>query len=139
MARKREQPTHLSMELYDREDGTKGIKATRPDQVVRIHDKEELEYQLKHYANPDLMSVVPDSEFARKRYVEKIRPTLRYYCKKFGVECPQWLKNDKFFTDHMSAQERQQYFGTQKLSIREFKKLKKLEGAGRKKEDRAVA
>ena len=107
--------------------------------MVRIHDKEELEHQLDHYANPDLMSLVPDSEFARKNFVEKVRPALRYYCKKFGVTVPKWLTNDKFYTDHMSAQERQQYFGTVKLSIREFKKLKKMKGAGRKREDRASA
>ena len=107
--------------------GGKSIRITSPSQVLRIHDKEELEMQLKHYSRGILGLMIRNSQFARRWHVEKVRPALRYYCKKYQVKIPHWLENDDEYR-HMSDEEKTRHFGTTKLSLREFTPLKRFPG-----------
>lgn len=105
----------------------KSIQVDTPSGCLRIKSKEELKAQLDHYANPLLKMTLPDSKFARLHYVEKIRPALRFYCKKFGVTVPHWLQADSFYTDK-PVEEKMDLFGTDKLHIVEFSKIVSPEG-----------
>lgn len=119
-----ERGNHVSFRTVNRGDGTKGIEVNTPEMVLPVHNKEELEAQLKHYARGLLSLTVADSVSARRKYIELIRPALRYYCKKYSVEPPKWLATDDYYTKTMSASERQTNFGMKPLRIGEFQKLK---------------
>jgi hypothetical protein len=124
MSRSMENSDHVIAEFVR---GKHGMvpKMTSPQKVLTIPDKEHLEAQLNHYKNPFLINLVPDDAFARRHYVEKIRPALRYYCRKFNVDVPPWLRNDKYYTE-MEAEEKMHLFNTTHLRIYEFKKLPTL-------------
>ena len=128
--RKRSQNKHVAGHVYTRKDGSKGIKLWTPEKVLPIHDAEELKLQLKHYSSLLIKHHTPDSPGARRKYVEKIRPALRFYCQKFGVKVPQWLADDSMYTERMSVQDRTQMFGTKRLNIREFKQVQPVQGGG---------
>lgn len=109
--------------------GGKTVRVTTPDKVLRIHDVRELKAQLDHYSHPFIQHVVlPNTAFARKFYVEKVRPALRYYCLKFGEKIPEWLKNDDYY-HQLPDDQKQELFGTTKLSKREFRPLVKPQAA----------
>lgn len=98
----------------------KALKVSTPSDAVRIHDKKELTAQLEHYSHPLLRHTVqPNTPFARKHYVEKIRPALRFYCKKFGVQVPEWLANDDIYRN-MDEDKKKDLFGTSELNFRDF-------------------
>ena len=124
----RERNDHVMSELVDCPQSSTGktLKITSPSKVLPIHTVRELHAQLDHYSRgggkmPNLTS--PDSAFARKFYVEKIRPALRYYCKKFGVKVPAWLADDDHFKNLPDA-EKVAMFGTHKLNHQEFQPLR---------------
>jgi hypothetical protein len=126
---KREKQDHAIFELvkHPSDKSGHGVKVTTPDAVMRCPNKDELEEQLKHYAHPFIKHVCPDSTFARKFYVEKVRPALRYYCKKFSVKVPEWLKDDKKYLD-MDDDQKTDLFGTRELNVREFSKINAVPG-----------
>lgn len=132
----REHNDHVISELVNapHSDTGKAVRITRPTDVLTILDKRELHAQLDHYATPFIKLTSPDSTAARKWYVEKVRPALRYYCIKFGVKIPEWLKNEDYFK-RMSDKEKQDYFGTTKLSFREFKRMPMASGGQVKRGD----
>lgn len=105
----------------------KSPRVTSPNSVIRIHDVNELKAQLKHYGRPFIKLQLPDTTFARKFYVEKVRPALRYYCMKFSVSIPDWLKDDHYF-ENLPDSEKKSLFGTTDLSIKEFQPLPKFAG-----------
>lgn len=111
-----ERDNHVMFELRsDPKSSTgKSVGIKRPTDVLPIHDKEELQLQLDHYKSPFLKHVVPDSTFARKNYILYVRPALRYYCAKFGVTVPDWLKTDAYY-ENLPDTEKQDLFGTTKL------------------------
>ncbi len=123
-----EKQNHVVFRTVNRHDGTKGIEAHTPEKVLPIHDKKELEAQLKHYAKFLLTLTTANTVAARRKYVELVRPALRYYCKKFNVQAPQWLANDDYFTKTMDTAMRQKMFGTRPLRIGEFQKLQPVQG-----------
>jgi len=124
----REKSNHVVFRTVNRGDGKKGIEAHTPEKVLPIHDKKELEAQLKHYAKFLLSLTTGSNVAARRKYVELIRPALRYYCKKFNVQAPKWLANDDYYTKTMDTATKQQMFGMRPLRIGEFQKLKPVEG-----------
>jgi len=123
-----EKANHVVFRTTNRGDGTKGIDVHTPEKVLPVHSKDELEAQLKHYAKFLLALHTADNTAARRKYVELIRPALRYYCKKFNTKMPDWLASDDYYTKTMSVQERQQMFGNRPLRIGEFQKLKPVPG-----------
>ena len=92
----------------------KSLGINKPSEVLPIHDKEELKLQLDHYSGPFIKHQLPNSTFARKRYILYIRPALRYYCAKFDVKVPDWLKDDSYF-ENLPDAEKNDLFGTTKL------------------------
>lgn len=112
----RERNNHFMFELRrDKQAPTgKSVSITKPQDVLPIHDKEELTLQLEHYSRPFIKQLLPDSVFARRRYILYIRPALRYYCEKFSVSVPAWLKDDSYFED-LPPKEQEELFGTAKL------------------------
>lgn len=117
---------HAHMELVDDPKAKSGkrLRLTRPQDVLEVGSKEELDAQLKHYNQSFVSHVVPNSKFARRNYVERLRPALRYYCAKYATKVPEWLANDKQFLD-MKDSTKQRLFGTKDLKVREFKALRK--------------
>lgn len=128
---KKEREDHVILSPITKPNGRKGVKVTKPGDVFRCEDKEDLQEALKHFSKPLLKHLVPDSQMARRKYVEKIRPALRYYCKKFGVKVPTWLVDDKYYTERMSSQEKLKAFGTDNLKIREFGRMRAAPQGGR--------
>lgn len=122
-----ERSNHVVFRTEMRGDGTKSVAVHTPEKVLPIHDVEELQHQLKHYARTLMKHTTVDSVHARRKYVELIRPALRYYCKKFNVKVPKWLANDDYYAKTMSVDERQKMFGMAPLRIGEFQQLKKLQ------------
>jgi hypothetical protein len=121
-----ERTNHVVFRTHMRGDGTKGIEVHTPEKVLPVYHKEELEAQLKHYARFLTNLHTANSVAARRKYVELIRPALRYYCKKFNVDAPSWLASDDYYTKTMSVHERQKQFGMAPLRIGEFQKMKPL-------------
>lgn len=124
-----ERSNHVVFRTQMHGDGTKSIDVQTPEKVLPCHTAEELKEQLKHYAQGLLSLTTANSQVARRKYVELIRPALRYFCKKFNVEVPKWLANDDYYAKTMSAAERQKNFGMKPLRIGEFQKLKPIPGA----------
>ncbi len=125
----RERDDHFAFELQDNPKSKTGKspKMTAPSSIIRIPDREELRLQLKHYSRPFIKHQLPDNQFARKTYVEKVRPALRYYCQKFGINVPDWLKDERYF-ENLPDKEKLDMFGTLELKIAEFKPLPKFVG-----------
>lgn len=119
---------HVVFRTKKRPDGKKGVEVLTPSSVLPVHNVEELESQLHHYSKVFMTITTVDSVPARRHYVEQIRPALRYYCKKFGVHAPSWLKTDDYYLNHLSVAERHKMFGLKPLRIGEFQKVKPLEG-----------
>lgn len=127
---KRSRQDHVCLEIVP--DATmpktgKSIRVTTPADMVDIDSKEELAAQLEHYHQPLIRNVVPDAPAARKRYVEWLRPALRYYCAKFGMKVPDWLANDSYYLE-LPPEEKIDLFGTTDLKIRKFEPI--VHGSG---------
>lgn len=123
-----ERPDHVVFRTTTRGDGSKGVDVHTPEKVLPIHSKDELEAQLAHYAKLLMTLHTASNVAAHRKYVELIRPALRYYCKKYNVKAPNWLATDDLYTKTMSAQERQKLFGSRPLRIGEFQKIKPVPG-----------
>lgn len=88
--------------------------------LPRCTSKVSLESLLQHYANPHIRLIVPDSVFARRFYVERVRPALRWFCKKYGVSTPSWLNGNAHY-DELPPEQFAEYFGEGgPLKVREF-------------------
>jgi hypothetical protein len=122
----------------DARTGRERLKLITPSMVVHIADKDELKHQLRHYHRPFIRDVVPDTTTARKNYVEHVRPALRYWCAKFGIEVPHWLKGEDDFVK-LSDTKKMELFGTTELHILEFRKWKRTSLAQVKEEHGLVA
>ena len=90
-----------------------------PDNIVKCRDKAELERLLAWYSYPFIKHTVPDSPIARRRYVEQVRPALRWFCKKYSVKIPEWLEGNGHY-DEMSGDEAKDFFGDGDLRVHEF-------------------
>lgn len=113
--------SYFILEVSD-EDGVPTISAYTPPQVLVVKDEGDLAKKLEHYSDPFNGHVLPNTRDDRRWYVEKIRPTLRFYCKKFEVDAPEWLSNDGEWVDR-SDEELEALFGTSELKLREFQRL----------------
>ena len=125
---KNEPGDHVVFRTQNRGDGKKTVEVHTPEMVLPIYNKEELEAQISHYARTLMSLTTSDTQSARRKYVELIRPALRYYCKKFSVKAPDWLQSDDLYTKTMSPNERQRHFGMAPLRVGEFQKIKPVEG-----------
>jgi hypothetical protein len=106
------------LEIDDGEDGP-SLHAITPASVLVVLGKDDLEDKLVAFSNPVANKVVRNSPRGRRWYVEKILPTLRYYCDKYDVEQPGWLASNDHW-EGMSEDEQEHLFGPGELRFREF-------------------
>jgi len=125
----KERDDHYVFDLVDNAKSKTGKspKVTAPSDVLKIPDRNELKMQLAHYAGPFIKHQLPDSKFARKHYVEYVRPALRYYCQKFQMKVPDWLKDEHYF-ENLPDKEKMDLFGTLEIKVKEFRPLPKFAG-----------
>lgn len=113
--------SYFILEVSD-EDGVPTISAYTPPQVLVVQDADDLQQKLDKYADPFNGHALPNTRDDRRWYVEKIRPALRFYCRKFEVDVPEWLSNDGVWVDR-DPEELEAMFGTDRLKLREFQRL----------------
>lgn len=113
--------SYFILEVVD-EDGSPTICAFTPPQVLVIKDDADLRAKLEQYVDPFTSKTLPNTKDAHRWYVEKIRPALRYYCSKLGVDAPEWLSNDGQWVD-LPDDELEDVFGTKTLKLREFQRI----------------
>ena len=77
------------LDITDEDGGA--LHVTTPASVLMIHSAEELTERLNAYSDPIKNRVVKNTPKARRWYVEKILPALRFYCDRYGVDQPDWL------------------------------------------------
>lgn len=93
---------------------------TTPEKILpHVKTKEDLEKTLEWYSHPFLKLRVPGGPANRKRYMEKVRPALRWFCKKFGVNIPSWLDGNGVHGE-LPPEEQKELFGEEPLDVREF-------------------
>lgn len=96
-----------------------GIRVTTPASVLVIHEVNELNERLEAFSDPIKNRVVKNNPKARRWYVEKILPALRFYCDRLGVEKPAWLATNGHW-ERMTDEEKARLFGPEPLRLREF-------------------
>ena len=106
-----------------------------PERVLpKITSKEKLLGVLDWYSYPFIRHRVPDSPDARRRYVELVRPALRWFCKKYGVEVPKWLEGNAHY-DQLDPEEHEEMFGNGgPLNAREFEEITQAKGSNPEQE-----
>ncbi len=65
-----------------------------PADVIPVDSRAELQAQLDFYGIPLFRF---DQTFERRFFMENVRPALRYYCLKLGVDVPEWLADETHF------------------------------------------
>lgn len=116
-------PSNDSFFLLDVEDDDNGpvIHALTPSSVMVVNDADDLQAKLDQFS--DLSgAAVPKTKAGRRWYVERVRPALRFYCKRYGVDVPDWLESDEQW-EVMSEEEKLAKFGTTDVKIRDFMPL----------------
>ena len=96
-----------------------GIHVHTPASVIVIHNAAELTERLEAFSDPIRNKVVKNNAKARRWYVEKILPALRFYCDRLGVEKPAWLATNGHW-ERMTDEEKVRLFGPEPLRLREF-------------------
>jgi len=96
-----------------------GFEYRNPDKIVTCRNKEELHKLLEWYSYPFIKMRMPDDPKVRRRYVEQVRPALRWFCKKFQVDIPDWLQGNAHY-DSMEPEEAEDFFGKDPLQVFEF-------------------
>lgn len=95
---------------------------TFPSDVLKVADVQALTVQLLRYK--EYSSKKPEEML---RYVEKIRPALRFFCGAFATGVPEWLQTDAHLVD-VPDEEKQRVFGTTDIHTREFRPIVKQRG-----------
>ncbi len=101
----------MSLQDFVKEQNSREVWS--PAHVISITSRKELNHQLDYYGVPILRF---DEPVGRKFFIENIRPALRYYCIKFGVEIPEWLEEETHFGHGAGTpEEMEMTFGVPKL------------------------
>ena len=97
------------------------IRFLRPEQVLggRVSDRESLLAELVHRQHNSIDLHTGDIS-TRRWHLERERPALRFYCRKFGVPVPNWLEGCGGYED-LSQKTFTELFGNQPLRPLEFK------------------
>lgn len=91
-----------------------------PELVLpNIKSKMDLMHALEYHSNPHIKMHTPDDPKARRHHVENVRPALRWFCKKFGVNIPSWLEGNMHY-DEISPEHSEHLFGTGPLKVRDY-------------------
>lgn len=106
------------LEIDEGDDGP-SIRALTPASVLVVLGRADLEDKLEAFADPVRNKVVRNSPQGRRWYVEKVLPTLRFYCGKYEVDVPPWLTDNEYW-EGMPNEEKERLFGSGDLRFREF-------------------
>lgn len=104
--------------------GDPALHVTTPASVLVIGDANQLQERLTAFSDPIKNKVVQNTVKARRWYVEKILPALRYYCDRFGVEQPDWLSTNGHW-ERMTDDEQKKLFGPEPLKLRDFAQVER--------------
>ena len=110
--------------MLDVSEGVDGpaLHVLTPASVLAINSADELRERLDAYSDPIKNKVVKNTAKARRWYVEKILPALRFYCDRYGVQQPGWLATNGHW-ERMDDEQKAQLFGPEPLKLREFKPM----------------
>lgn len=114
-------PFILEIDEVDGDDAA--LHVLTPSSVLIVLGRDDLERKLVAFSDPIKNGVVRNSPLDRRWYVEKILPTLRYYCSKYEIDQPEWLVGNNHW-EEMSKLEKEHLFGPGELRFREFKMVK---------------
>lgn len=84
-----------------------------------VRSKNALMHELEFHSNPHIKMHTPDDPKARRFHVEKQRPALRWFCKKYGVSIPSWLEGNMHY-DELPPEKSAELFGEGPLKVQEF-------------------
>lgn len=107
------------LEVDDDGDGEPSLHALTPSSVLVVLGRRDLEKKLHAFSDPIKNGVVRNVPKDRRWFVEKILPTLRFYCGKYDVPQPDWLVGNNHW-EGMPEDERERLFGPGDLRFREF-------------------
>lgn len=94
------------------------ISVLTPYSVIVVTSVDDLERKLRDFADP-IPGAVKNTRRGRRWYVEKILPALRYFCRKYQVDPPDWLADVGRWRD-LSKGDSERLFGPGELRLREF-------------------
>jgi hypothetical protein len=114
---------YFILDVVEGDDGVPAVHAATPSSVVMVTDADDLNAKLEAFADPFKNRVLPNTSKARLLYLTRYMPALRFYCKQFNVEVPDWLAESTQW-EEMSDGEKQKKFGTTDLNLREFQPIK---------------
>lgn len=103
-------------------EGKRVVLQMHPNKILRgyVHDAATLKTLLRKYES-NVLSVFTDGSIAdRRNYIEWVRPALRFYCRQFDVQIPEWLERLGPW-EQLPAEEHTSLFGPGPLRHREFR------------------
>lgn len=103
-------------------EGKSVVLMMHPNKILNgyVHDAQTLKTMLRKYQS-NVLSMFTDGSIAdRRHYVEWIRPALRFYCRQYDVQVPEWLERTGPW-ENLSAEEHTELFGPGPLRHREFR------------------
>jgi len=109
---------YFMLDLVD-DGGEPALHVTTPASVLVISDADVLQEKLAAFSDPVKNKVVSNTAKARRWYVEKTLPALRYYCDRFGVQQPDWLSTNGHW-ERMTDEDKTRLFGPDPLKLRDF-------------------
>lgn len=109
---------YFMLDIVDDAEGP-ALHVTTPASVLVVHDVDDLQQKLEAYSDPIDSGAVKNTPQARRWFVEKTLPALRFYCDRIGVPQPDWLATNGHW-ERMSDQDKQRLFGPEPLKLREF-------------------
>lgn len=91
-----------------------------PESILpHVTSKKALEGSLEYHSNPHIKMHTLDDPKARRQHVEQVRPALRWFCKKYGMNIPTWLEGNMHY-DELPPEQFAEMFGEGPLNTREF-------------------
>jgi hypothetical protein len=72
------------------------VRPVSPNEIVSVETEGDIIHLFKRYSPTQWKRTARSSEH-RRRYVELVRPALRFYCHKFRIPVPDWLTDESQF------------------------------------------
>lgn len=102
-----------------------------PHQIVKVRSKIQLKQALKDYGHPFPTAKegpMFNNPTALVYLIEEVYPALRWFCKVYDVEVPNWLTPGETWADGLPESKMKEYFGKQDLRVVEFREQRRKAG-----------
>ncbi len=111
----------FQIEVRMGQDGKPKYRFLTPESVTgeTIKSPEDLQSVLSRHQH-NMIPTVAKTVAARRWHMERYRPALRHYCRKFNTPVPKWLEGNHGYDD-LSPGATQELFGDHPLRPQEFK------------------